>query len=65
MFATTDLTSAVGWAFHQHTMEFQRETLKKILQPYVESGDIPPVHVKLREHLPGYMFADITLDYPF
>lgn len=65
MFATTDLTSAVGWAFHRHTMEFQRETLQNILQAYVDSGDIPEVQVKLCEHLPGYMFADITFDYPF
>lgn len=65
MFATTDLTSAVGWDFHLHTMEFQRETLQNILQEYVDSGDIPEVQVKLREHQPGYMFADITFSYPF
>lgn len=65
LFATTDLTSAVGWAFHQHTMEYQRETLEKILQPFVESGDVPPVVVRLREHLPGYMYAEFTFDYPF
>lgn len=65
MFATTDLTSAVGWAFHQHTMEFQRETLQDILQPYVDSGDIPEVEVALHDHLPGYMFATMTFNYPF
>lgn len=65
MFATTDLTTAVGWAFHEHTMEYQRETLAKILEPFAESGDIPPVQVRLRDHLPGYMFAELTFDYPF
>lgn len=65
MFVTTDLTSAVGWAFHRHTMEVRRETLQNILQEYVDSGDIPEIQVALHDHLPGYMFATITFNYPF